>query len=85
MEVEVQDQSSGPEEDVLGQDALKVVEAFVSERPHREKLFLRLYYDDELPAEEIAKIMDMSTDTLYVFKHRILKKLRSSMESVERI
>ena len=36
MEVEVQDPSSGPEEDILGRDALAVVEEFIADRPPRE-------------------------------------------------
>ncbi len=42
----------------------------------REKLFLRLFFEKELPISEIAAIMDLSANNVYVLKNRILEKIK---------
>lgn len=43
----------------------------------KEKLFLKYFYEDDLPPEEIASLMSVSVSTIYSTKSRIIDKLRT--------
>lgn len=48
----------------------------ISELPSSDRLFMKLYYENELPPEEIAKIMHVSVNTIYSKKNRIREKIK---------
>ena len=41
-----------------------------------DMLFLKLYYEKELPPEEIAEILNLTVSTVYSKKNRIREKLQ---------
>lgn len=41
-----------------------------------DRLFLKYYYEEELPPEEIAKIMNLTVSAIYSKKSRIIDKLQ---------
>lgn len=43
----------------------------------KEKLFLKYFYEDDLPPEEIASVMSVSVSTVYSTKSRIIEKLKN--------
>jgi RNA polymerase sigma-70 factor (ECF subfamily) len=43
----------------------------------KEKLFLKYFYEDDLPPEKIASLMSVSVNTIYSTKSRIIDKLRN--------
>jgi RNA polymerase sigma-70 factor (ECF subfamily) len=48
----------------------------INELSPSDKLFIRLYYEKELPEEEIAGIMHVSINTIYSKKNRIREKIK---------
>jgi len=48
----------------------------INELPVSDRLFIRLYYEKELPEEEIAGIMHVSVNTIYSKKNRIREKIK---------
>jgi RNA polymerase sigma factor (sigma-70 family) len=43
----------------------------------KDKLFFKYFYEDDLPPEEIASLMNVSVSTIYSTKSRIIKKLKN--------
>ncbi|MCK5506366.1 MAG: RNA polymerase sigma factor, partial [Thermodesulfovibrionia bacterium] len=41
-----------------------------------DRLFMKLYYEKELPPEEIAGIMNVSVNTIYSKKNRVQEKIK---------
>jgi RNA polymerase sigma-70 factor (ECF subfamily) len=55
------------------QRALKRAMEFL---PSSDRLFITLYYEKELPPEEVAGIMNVSVNTIYSRKSRVQEKLK---------
>ena len=43
----------------------------------REQLFLRLFFEKGLAFEEVARLIDMTPNSAYVLKNRVLKKIKN--------
>jgi|HubBroStandDraft_4_1064222.scaffolds.fasta_scaffold124854_4 predicted DNA-binding protein YlxM (UPF0122 family) len=51
----------------------------------KKREFLRLYYYDELPKEEIARRIGVDEERVRLVKHRCLKNFREIFERLKRI
>jgi RNA polymerase sigma factor (sigma-70 family) len=50
----------------------------------RERQFLRMYYYEELPKEEIARALGIKEERLRLIKSRALKSFRGIYEKLKR-
>jgi len=58
----------------------KIIDVIENKLSSREKLFSNLYWVDGLAFEEIAEIMNLSINNLYLIRHRIQKNIESKIE-----
>ncbi|MBI4698156.1 MAG: sigma-70 family RNA polymerase sigma factor [Nitrospirae bacterium] len=61
----------------------RLIRQAIDELPASDKLFIELHYEKELPAEEIAEIMNISVNTLYSRKNRIHEKIKKIIKEKE--
>ena len=54
----------------------RMVQGAMEELPSSDRLFVELYYEKELPPEEIANIMGVSINTVYSKKSRLRERMR---------
>jgi RNA polymerase sigma-70 factor (ECF subfamily) len=76
-ELELTDRSS-PETVFLDDETGRAIREVASQMRPREREFLRLYYYEELPAEEIAHRLGIKTERLRLIKSRALKRFREA-------
>jgi len=50
--------------------------------PPRDRLFVKLHFEKEVPVDEVAEAMQLSINNAYTIKHRIIAKIRSYVDSV---
>ncbi len=62
------------EREHLLQDAMRMLSS-------RERLFVKLHFDQGLPIAEVAATMQISTDNAYTVKHRAIQRLKSAVAS----
>ena len=55
----------------------------IQELSEPDRLFIELYYDQELEPEQIAEKLQISVNTVYSRKNKIREKLRKSVEKLE--
>lgn len=67
---------SQPDEEFVNIDHDKILKELIEELNSNDKLFLKLYYEKELPPEEIAEILNLSVSAIYSKKNRITDKLK---------
>lgn len=65
-----------PAERVLREEQARRLEEAVAELSETEQLFVRYYFEEELPPEQIADLMRISVNTVYSRKNKIREKLR---------
>jgi len=58
-------------------DALR---SLLASWPAEDRLLLSLTYGQEMPAERIACVMDLSREAVYTRRHRLLNRLRKALE-----
>jgi len=63
------------EDMVIRQNLLQLLQLAISRLSPREKQRIKLYYEEELTAEEIARLMNIQVDSVYERRHAIVKKL----------
>ena len=56
-----------------------LLEACLAELSVKEKLFVRLYYDDGFEMARIGKLLRMSESGVYAIKSRVAEKLREKI------
>ena len=71
------DDSALPSERLTDKEQANLLQELMSELKPNDKLFLKYYYEDELPPEEIASIMHLTVSAVYSKKSRIIDKLRN--------
>ena len=49
----------------------------IASLPESDQLFVKLYYEQELPPEDIAVILNVSVNTIYSKKNRLQEKLKT--------
>ena len=57
-----------------------IVDVIENKLTAREKLFSNLFWLDGLSFEEIAKIMNLTINNLYLIRHRVQKKIETKIE-----
>ncbi len=67
------DSSTVIEESEKGQ----ILQNGIRNLPPRDRLFMKLHFENELPMEEVAAIMKVSVQNAYTIKHRAINKLKS--------
>jgi RNA polymerase sigma-70 factor (ECF subfamily) len=66
-----------PEALLEKKDARERIEALLPSLSANERLFFKLYFEDCMPPEEIAGVLNVSTDTVYSKKAKIQEKIRN--------
>ncbi len=64
-----------PDEELLWKESVEILEESICDLNANDILFLELYYRKELPPESIAKILNISVNSVYSKKPRITKKI----------
>ena len=72
--------AESPEDVLLDGERMELASEIIPNLPTDDIVFLTLYYERELPPEEIADILGVSVGTVYSKKHRIQEKLRRMLE-----
>lgn len=82
-----------PELQAKGEEAWSAVEKDAQNRllrdgvrrlPPRDRLFIRLHFDQGLPLPDVAAAMQISVRNAYVVKHRAVEKLKTAVASAEK-
>lgn len=63
-------------EHIAESEQAELLEKLMEGLSSNDRLFLKYYYEDELPPEEIAEIMNLSVSAIYSKKSRIIDKLQ---------
>ena len=67
---------ASPEKAFLDQEVSRSLEEVAKQLKPREREFLRMYYYDELPKQEIARVLGIKEERLRLIKSRALQKFR---------
>jgi RNA polymerase sigma-70 factor (ECF subfamily) len=67
---------ASPEKVFLDQEVSRSITEVVKQLKPRERQFLRMYYYDELPKQEIARVLGVKPERLRLIKSRALQKFR---------
>ena len=73
-----------PEEAFLDREAARAVEEMAARLKPREREFLRMYYYEERPKEEIARALGIREERVRLIKSRALKSFRAVYEKLRR-
>lgn len=71
-----------PEESLLAKEEREAVQNAVRRLPERLKTAVLLYYMEELPVKEIARVMRIPAGTVLSRLHQARKSLKKELESV---
>ena len=71
------DNGLSAQEEMEQKERKRILEEISAKLTPRERLFLTLYYQKELPASEVAKILNATKGAVYTMKNRLQEKLRS--------
>ncbi len=78
--VDVRERVSNPQpqpgDELSVKESLEILKELVNNLKVDDKLFIKLYYEKELPPEEIAEILKCEVSTIYSRKNRIKEKLQ---------
>jgi len=69
-------QQQQPDEELSKKEYGKILKELIKGLNTNDRLFLKLYYEEELPPEEIAEILKLTVSTVYSKKNRINEKLK---------
>ncbi|HEV8370335.1 MAG TPA: sigma-70 family RNA polymerase sigma factor [Pyrinomonadaceae bacterium] len=67
---------ASPERAFLDQEVSRSIEEVAKQLKPREREFLKMYYYDELPKREIARVLGVKEERLRLIKSRALQKFR---------
>ena len=70
------DPGPSPEAALARREELRQLERALAELGATDRLFAHYYFAEELPPEEIARLMDISLATVYSRKHKLREKLQ---------
>ena len=63
---------------------MKQIHAVMNSASSKEQLFYSLYFEELVPPEEIAIILNISIDTVYSKKSKIIEKIKNALCVVEK-
>ncbi len=75
---------ASPEEVFLNQEVSRSIEDTVRHMKPREREFLRMYYYEEMPKDEIARVLGVKEERLRLVKSRALKRFRETYQKLKR-
>jgi RNA polymerase sigma-70 factor (ECF subfamily) len=84
-ERDVPDVPSPEPDTALDDDVRQAIELTIHRLKPREREFLRLYYYEDLPKEEIARRIGIDEERVRLLKHRCLKSFREIYERLKKI
>ena len=64
-----------PEEVLSNDENRDILKKLVKDLNSKDVIFMKLYYEEELPPEEISEILGLTVSTVYSKKNRIREKL----------
>lgn len=73
-----------PEAAFLDKEVSRAIEEMATQLKPRERQFLRMFYYEELPKEEIARTLGIKEERLRLIKSRALKSFRGIYEKLKR-
>lgn len=76
------DNSPSAQDSIEYQEKKRILEDISAKLTPRERLFLKLYYKKELPAADVAKIMNATMGAIYTMKNRVREKLKKLIEDI---
>ncbi len=76
--------AQSPDYFFLNPDIKRAIEQVIERLKARERAFLRMYYYEELPPEEIARRLGIKEERLRLIKSRTLKRFREIYERLLR-
>ena len=79
-ELPVEPSQTGGQEAIVDDESLTMLRGVVEQLPPGDKLLIELAFMRELPAEEVAGILDISLTAFYTRKNRIIGKMRKIAE-----
>jgi len=79
-ELPVEPAETGGQEAIVDEESLNMLRGVVEQLPAGDKLLIELAFMRELPAEEVASILDISVTAFYTRKNRIITKMRKIAE-----
>jgi RNA polymerase sigma factor (sigma-70 family) len=59
----------------------RLVRDGIQSLPPRDRLFMKLHFDEGLPVEEVAAAMQITVQNAYTVKHRAIQRLKSYVTS----
>ncbi len=65
-----------PEEELTDVEYGKILKQLIKGLNTNDLLFLKLYYEKELPPEEIAEMLNLTVNAIYSKKNRVREKLK---------
>lgn len=72
-------------DDVLAEmeklDRKQLLQAAIKKLPPRDRLFVRLHFNQGLSMSEVAEIMQLSLGNIYTVKYRVIQKIKSYVAS----
>jgi RNA polymerase sigma-70 factor (ECF subfamily) len=84
-ERDVPDVPSPEPDPALDEDVRHAIEVTIHRLKPKEREFLRLYYYEDLPKEEIARRLGIDAERVRLVKHRCLKSFREIYERLKKI
>lgn len=63
-------------------EQMRLLQIVTEKLPPRDKLFIKLYFDQGLSVTEVAEIMHLSAGNAYTIKHRAIQKLKAQVASM---
>ena len=73
------DEQASAQEQLEEAEAHRDLRQAIAALPETDQLFVKLYYEQELPPEEIAVILNVSVNTIYSKKNRLQEKLKKML------
>ena len=64
------------EEELSGKEYREVFKELINDINTNDMLFLKLFYEKELPPKEIAEMLNLAVSTVYSKKNRVREKLK---------
>lgn len=74
----------GPPPEVVTRDVQRAIEDAIRTLKPRDRLFLKLYFYDELPRAAIAERLKLKEEQIRLIKSRALKRFREAYERLTR-
>jgi RNA polymerase sigma-70 factor (ECF subfamily) len=70
------DKNTSFEKELEDHEAARTLKDAIDSLNPQDRLFMELFYEKELPPEEIAEIMNVSVNTVYSKKNRVREKIK---------